>query len=256
MQQTDITLQNIWEAIHQIKGDMNAHIDARILPIQTSINKIQGSLSPICDQLSELEQRVSSNEDNVEDITKRVQQLEKENAYLKGKIEDAENRSRACNLRFINIPEKAEGRDSIGFVSNLIPLLFGEDNFPTSLHIERAHRSPTTNSGPSNRPRPLLVKLLSFHDKVRILRLAREKKDLFFQGTRIYIFPDFSVDLAKRHRQFDAVKKKLRERDIHYSLLYPCTLRITVDGKSTTFRCPAEVENYIQQDLSISSIGL
>lgn len=68
--------------------------------------------------------------------------------------------------------------------------------------------------------------ILHFQDKVKILRLAREKKELFYKGSRMHIYPDFSAGLIKKHQQFDVVKKKLRVADIKYSLLYPCTLRV------------------------------
>lgn len=101
---------------------------------------------------------MSSNEDNIDDLIKRVQTLEKENAYLKDKVDDAENRSRSSNLRFINVPEKSEGRDTIAFFNQLIPLLLGKENFPTVAVIERAHRSPTFSSSTRSAPRPILVK--------------------------------------------------------------------------------------------------
>lgn len=79
-------------------------------------------------------------------------------------------------------------------------------------------------------PRPIMIKLLNFQDKVKILWIAREKKKLDYNGTRIDIYPDFSVDLMKRHRSADPVKHKLREL-MKYFLRYPCTLCVFVDGK-------------------------
>ncbi len=83
--------------------------------------------------------------------------------------------SRLSNLRFVNIPEKSEGRDMISFLNQLIAKLLGNEHFPTAPVIERAHRSPTFLYGPKLKPRPIVVKFQNFQDKVRILRLAREK---------------------------------------------------------------------------------
>ncbi|KAK7888865.1 hypothetical protein WMY93_024425 [Mugilogobius chulae] len=257
MEQTpDITLKTIWDAIQQSSQELRLYIDAKISPLQDSIGQIQASMSTLCDQITVIEQRVSSNEDNIEDLTKRVQRIEKENAYLKSKVDDAENRSRACNLRFINIPEQKEGRDTIGFINSLLSQVLGPENFSAPLRIERAHRTPATPfTGPKARPRPILVKFLSFQDKIRILRLAREKRELHYQGVRIHVFPDFSVDLEKKRRQFDPIKKKFREMDIKYSLQYPSSLRIIENGKPRIFRTPADAENYIHQlDVSLSSV--
>lgn len=111
------------------------------------------------DHVTELEHRVGSTEDNIVELTKCV---ETENAYLKEKADDAENRSRSSNLRFINIPERREAKDMIAFINDLIPLLLGKDNFPTAPVIERAHRSPTFTTSNRSTPRPILVKSLHF----------------------------------------------------------------------------------------------
>lgn len=252
MDQAEVSLQTIWDAIQLIKVEMTTHLDSKTEAIQTSLTSIHGSLSSLCEQISELEHRVSSNEDNFEDLSKRVQTLEKENAYLKDRVDDAENRSRSCNLRFINVPEKSEGSDMIVFLNQLIPLLFGRDHFSALPVIETARRSPTFSSGSRPAPRPILVKFQLFQDKVKILRLAREMKELSYKGTRVHIYPDFSAGLIKKRRQFDAVKKKLRAVDIKYSLLYPSTLRVMVQGKPKFFRCSEEAETFFR-DLSVSS---
>lgn len=107
MDQAEVSLQTIWDAIQRIKVEMMA-FDSKIKTIPTGLNNIQGSLSSLGEQVSELEHRVNSNEDNIADLTKRVQTLKKENAYLKDKVNDTENRSRSFNLRFINVPEQSE----------------------------------------------------------------------------------------------------------------------------------------------------
>ncbi|CAL1612426.1 unnamed protein product [Knipowitschia caucasica] len=131
-------------------------------------------------------------------------------------------------------------------MNQLIPQLLGEDNFDTAVPIERAHRSPTTARGSDTKPRTFLVKFLNFQDKIRILQLAREKQNLLYKGSKIHIFPDFSVALEKKRREFGDVKKKLRDLGIKYSMQYPCSLRITEDGKPRLFSCPAEVEDYVR----------
>ncbi len=134
MDQAEVSLQTIWDTIQQIKVELMAHFDTKIETVQSGLNSIQGSLSSLGEQVSELEHRMSSNEDNTEDLTKRMLTLEKENAYLRDKVDEAENRSRSSNLRFINVLEHSEGKDMIALVNKLIPLLLGNENFPTDGH--------------------------------------------------------------------------------------------------------------------------
>lgn len=250
----EINLHSISQAILLMKVEMTAHFDNKIETVQTSLNNIQGSLSSLCDQITEVQQRVSANEDNICDLTKRVQALEKENIYLRDKAEEAENRSRSTNLRFIGIPERKEGGNMVAFMNQLIPQLLGKDNFPMAPVIERAHRTPTFSSNTSSAaPRPILVRFLHFQDKVKILRLAREKGELIHMGARIQVYPDFSAGLVKKRRQFDAIKKSLRAANIKYSLLYPAKLRVIVEGKPKVFGSSEEAESFFKHLSSPSS---
>ncbi len=241
MDERHITLQTLWDAIEQFKTDMLTHFDVKSDSIHSSLSSIQNSLSTLGDQVNLLEQRVSANEDNVQVCVTRIQQLEKDNSYLIDKVDNLENRSRRYNLRFVGVQESSEGNDITGFMSRLIPQLLGQDNFPTLPIIEWAHRSPTVHQSGRASLRPVMVKLLNFQDKLKILRIAREKK-LEYNGTRVYIYPDFSADLIKRRRSFDPVKRKLRELNMKYFLRYPCTLCVLVDGKQQRFNCHKEAE--------------
>ncbi|KAJ4948838.1 hypothetical protein JOQ06_020361, partial [Pogonophryne albipinna] len=161
------------------------------------------------DQVNLLEQRVGANEDNVHECVARVKQLEKDNSFLMSKVDDLENRSRRFNLRFVGIQESAEGKGT--------PLAM-------------------------SRPRAIMIELLNFQDKVKILRLASEKKSLEYNGKHISIYFDFSPELTRRRRNFDPVKRKLRELNMKYFLLYPCTLCVVVDGTQQRFSTHKDAE--------------
>ena len=192
-----ISLQSVMDKMQQMMLNMITHIDTKIDPLGASLTKIESSLHMLGQQVNELEQRVSSNEDNITDLVKRVKMLEKENTDLKAWAEDAENRSRCSNLRFIGIPQNAEGNDILGFMRHLVVELLGEANFPTPPVIERCHRTAVRDNLRAKGPRPILVKFHYFQDKLKISKLSREKKEpLQYKGTRVYIYPDFSAGLV------------------------------------------------------------
>lgn len=247
MDQQSVSNNSIWEAIKQLKVEMVTHFDAKLDPIHLSLQTIQSAISTLGDHVSALEQRVSSNEDDLLDLKKHIETLEKDNTYLRDKVEDAENRSRAYNLRFLHVPEGAEGKDIYGFVCELLKQLLGAENLPTPLALERAHCSPTLQQADTKkaRPRPILVKFLSLRDRAHILALSRKKGELKYGGKRIHIYPDFTAGTMNKRRQFDTVKKKLRELDMEYSLLFPATLRIISAGKTFQFKCAEEAESFL-----------
>lgn len=250
MEERHISLQTLWDAIQQIKIDMLTLFDAKVDPIQSSLSSIQDSLTTLGEQVNLLEQRVGANEDNLQEFVARVQQLEKSNSYLLDKVDDLENRSRRCNLRFVGVHETAEGGDIVGFMCQLITQLLGRSNFPTTPIIERAHRTPSVQQSDGASPRSIMITLLNFQDKVKILRLAREKKTLEYSESRIFIYPDFSADLTRRRRNFDPVKRKLRDLNMKYFLRYPCTLCVIVDGKQQRFSCHKDAEAAFMSNLT------
>ena len=84
--------------MQEIKLEMMSHMDSKLDNIKTSLNKIENSMTTLGDHVNELEQRVSSNEDEIQSLLTLARKLEKDQAHLKERAEDAENRSRTYNL--------------------------------------------------------------------------------------------------------------------------------------------------------------
>ncbi|KAL7378180.1 hypothetical protein ABVT39_009894 [Epinephelus coioides] len=72
-----------------------------------------------------------------------------------------------------------------------------------------------------------------------------------FNNVRVHIFPDFSTALLQKRQEFDPVKKKLRDRDLKYSLLYPARLRVFT-GTSTIFNSLGDVDAFLR-DIQMKS---
>ena len=100
-----------------------------------------------------------------------------------------------------------------------------------------------------------VVEFLSFQDKAKVLRLARQKGELQINdGCRIYLNNEVSPEVLKQRREFLPYKKKLREKNIEYALLHPAVLRIKQgDGKPRLFRKPKEVEEFLKELSDIAS---
>lgn len=241
-------LQTLLDAIEKSKTEMMTHINAKLDPIQAGMARIQTSLQSLGDQVEHLEERVSTNQDNVEDLLTRVKTLEEEVTHLREKADHLENRSRMSNIRVVGIEESVEGTDMVQFMSRLIPELLGQENFAANPTIERAHRIPTqvpgdwrgkpNTAGRTRGPRTIIIKLLNYQEKMKILRLAKGMEKIMYRGARVFFNGDVSASLAARHRSFGFVKRTLRERKIKYTIRHPCTLCVTINGKAERFVCP------------------
>ena len=75
------------------------------------------------------------------------------------------------------------------------------ENFPTMgkkslTQIQEAQRVPYKINPRRNTPRHILIKLTKIKDKEKILKAAREKKQITYKGTPIRLLVDFSAETA------------------------------------------------------------
>ena len=229
----------IIRAITEMRDEFSANF-ARVLTITTAIQGIKHDFSEFCNRLVEAEQRIGDTEDSVTTLEKTVTTLQKQVTFLIAKTEDQENRSRRNNLRLINLPEGAEGRDATAFLERWLPEVLGADSFPYPVFIERAHRLQGRQE--RNVPRVLIMRFLNFKDKERVIRAARAKRKVMFKEQEVKFFQDFARETHAKRKHFDKVKKQAL--NIQYGILHPARFRVTHAGQSQTFDHPEDAVGY------------
>ncbi len=112
---------------------------------------------------------------------------------------DMEDKSKRNNVQLVGLPEGMEGSDVAGFLRiNLckwIPSL--KDH---NIEIDQAHRVYDGRKN-SDRPRTLIFRVLRWHDRLEILKGARQAYPVkcMQDNVTLLFFPDFSpVTAAKR----------------------------------------------------------
>lgn len=80
-----------------------------------------------------------------------------------------------------------------------------------------------------------------------MLQLAIQKHQLFYEGKKILIFPDYSARLMAKRSAYKKVKAQLR--DIKFSLRYPVLL-VYFKGSRRTFSTAGTAEAFFNQHLS------
>ena len=162
------------------------------------------------------------------------------------KLDDIENRLRRNNIRMVGLPKQCEGANPIRFLEEWLRETFGESAFSPLFGIERAHRVPF-RALKDGHPRPLLMKLLNYNNKVTLLQKAREKGEFFYKGSRISLYPDFSPELSKRRAEFTPIKRNLLKSNITYALLYPARLWIMTPNGPQLFDSPRKVAQWLEE---------
>ncbi|RXN33844.1 LINE-1 type transposase domain-containing 1 [Labeo rohita] len=233
--------------IQEGNNNLSEKIDSKTADLQTSIENLHSTVSSLLGRVMEAEQHIGDTEDEVRRIDGLIKVVRQENETLKDKVDYLENYSRRSNIRVVGMKEGSEGSDPVKFFSEWLPNVLGAQHFSEQLEIERAHRTLYPVPNPDKPPRPILVRLLRYQDREKILRLARQKGEITMDGRSISIFPNMSPDLAKRRKLMIPALKAFKERKVSCYLVHPARIKIlTEDGKFRFFETPGEVFKYLE----------
>lgn len=114
--------------------------------------------------------------------------------------------------------------------------------------LEKIHRLLAPTPDLERPPRPVLIRFLRQSAKEKEIYAAKEKLGLVWEGCRLSIFPDMTKELADKRKSFTAVRRKLREMDVKYTLAYPATLWFKLMGKNMSFIKATAVQKFINND--------
>ena len=107
------------------------------------------------------------------------------------------------------------------------------ENFP-NLRREKVTQIQETQRVPSKRnpkrptARDIIIKMAKFQDKERILRAAREKKEVTYKGAPIRLATDFSMETLQARREWHKIFQVMTTRGLQPRLLYPAWLSIKI----------------------------
>lgn len=227
---------DIMKAIQSFRHDFHTEMDG----VLSAIKNVQSDIKECSGRIAEAEQRISTAEDVISTLQGAVETLEKKAKLLATKVDDLECRSRRNNVRILGIPENEEGSDPCSYMEKWIA---DNLNMPPPV-LERAHR--LASQRPDSAPRAFIVKCLNYKDRESILRAARAKKEVTYKNNKVRFLPDLSADVYKQQRQYDAVRKKLRDRGLFkHRIIFPARLLLTNGERTTVFDTPAQVDKYI-----------
>ena len=86
-------------------------------------------------------------------------------------------------------------------------------------------------------PAWLSIKMANFQDKKRILKAAREKKEVTYKGAPVRLATDFSMETLQVRREWQKIFQVMRTRGLQPRLLYPARLSIKIEDQIKSFPC-------------------
>ena len=90
----------------------------------------------------------------------------------------------------------------------------------------------------------IIIKIAKFQDKERILKAAREKREVTYKGALISLLADFSIEMLQARREWQKIFQVMRTRGPQPRLLYPARISIEIEGQKRSFPDKRSLKEY------------
>ena len=101
--------------------------------------------------------------------------------------------------------------------------------------VQEAQGLPYRLNPRRNTPRHRVMKLGKIKDKEKLLKAAREKRQITYKGTPIRLTADFSAETLQARRECHAIPKMIKGKNLQPRLFYPARISFTFDGEIKSF---------------------
>jgi hypothetical protein len=111
--------------------------------------------------------------------------------------------------------------------------------------VQEANRTPNHQDQKRNTPRHTIIKALSTQNKERILKTAKEKRQVTYKGKPIRITTDFSTQTPNARRSCKDIIQALKEHNCQPRLVYPKKLSFLIEGETKTFHNKEKLKEFM-----------
>ncbi len=140
-----------------------------------------------------------------------------------------------------------EANDLIGLLGRVFQNILGE-NEPAP-EVDWAHRALRPRPDPGDPPRNIIVRLLRWGDKQKILAAVRKGKSISWQGQPFFIRQDLLAEVRRQCAEYNDLIEDLKKRRIRVGVLHPAQLVVTSDGEKIIYNKPEVARKELQKRL-------
>ena len=101
--------------------------------------------------------------------------------------------------------------------------------------VQEPQRVPYRINPRRNRPRHLVIKLAKIKDKEKLLKAAKEKRQITYKGTLIRLTTDFSAETLQARREWHDILKVMKGKSLQLRLLYLARISFRFNGEIKSF---------------------
>ena len=120
--------------------------------------------------------------------------------------------------------------------------------------VQEAQRVPCRINQRRNTPRHILIKVSKIKYKEKILKAAREKRQITYKGIPIRLTADLSAETVKARREWQDIFKVMKGKNLQPRLLYPARISFRFDGKIKTFADKQKLREFSTTKLALQQM--
>uniref|UniRef100_U3KM42 L1 transposable element RRM domain-containing protein n=1 Tax=Oryctolagus cuniculus TaxID=9986 RepID=U3KM42_RABIT len=214
--------------------------------MKSSIDQMTNTLESLKNRMGEAEERISDLEDRAQENIQSNQRKEEEIRNLKNIVGNLQDTIKKTNIRVLGVPEGMEREKGLeGLFSEILA-----ENFPglekdRDILVQEAHRTPNKHDQKRSSPRHVVIKLTTVKHKEKILKCAREKRQITLRGSPIRLTADFSSETLQARREWRDIAQVLREKNCQPRILYPAKLSFVNEGEIKTFHSKQKLKDFV-----------
>ena len=110
---------------------------------------------------------------------------------------------------------------------------------------DRAQRVPKKLDPRKHTPRHIIITLPKVKVKERIIKTARGKESITYEGVSIQLSADFSKETLQARRGWKEVFQAMKGKDLHLKLLYPAKLSFRMERQMKCFPDKVKLKEFI-----------
>ena len=101
--------------------------------------------------------------------------------------------------------------------------------------VQEAQRVPYRINPRRSMPRHIVIKVANIKDKEKLLKAARENRQITYKGTPIRLTADLSAETLQVRREWQDIFKVMKGKNLQPRLLYPGRISFRFDREIKTF---------------------
>jgi predicted methyltransferase len=118
--------------------------------------------------------------------------------------------------------------------------------------MQEAYRTPNYQDQKRNTPRHIIIKILNIQSKEKLLKAAKDKRQVTYKGKPITA--DFSTETINARRSWKDIFQALKENNCQPRLVYPAKLSFLIKGEIKTSHNKEKLKEFTTTKLALQKI--